>query len=99
MAEGNISYFSEVYNCFLSKITDDMYMEMTPADTLKDLQRLLITAIPGFEFPRVCLDYNILTETIESSQVTEDDFVTQTFEEEGVSYSVVDRSSFIYLLR
>ena len=29
-----------------------MYMELTPQDTIKDLQRLLVDAIPGFEFPR-----------------------------------------------
>jgi len=29
--------FSEVYNRFLSKITDNMYVELTPQDTLKDL--------------------------------------------------------------
>jgi hypothetical protein len=44
--------FVEVYNRFLGKITDDMYMELTPQDTLRDLQHLLIDAIPNFEFPR-----------------------------------------------
>ena len=44
--------FSAVYDCFLGKITDDMYMELTPEDTKRDLQALLISAIPGFEFPR-----------------------------------------------
>lgn len=48
--------FAAVYNCFLGKITDDMYMELTPEDTVKDLQTLLIHAIPGFEFPRKVLD-------------------------------------------
>ena len=28
--------FSEVYNRFLGKITDDMYMELTPEDTIKE---------------------------------------------------------------
>ena len=51
--------FASVYNRFLNKITDDMYMELTPEDTIKDLQNLLIEAIPGFEFPRVRLDYTI----------------------------------------
>ena len=42
----------------VGKITDDMYMELTPEDTIKDLQNLLIDAIPGFEFPRFPLyDY------------------------------------------
>jgi hypothetical protein len=44
--------FTKVYNRFLSKITDDMYIELTPEDTVKDLQNLLIDAIPNFEFPR-----------------------------------------------
>ena len=52
--------FASVYNRFLDKITDDMYMELTAQDTIKDLQNLLINAIPGFEFPRNSLEYNIL---------------------------------------
>jgi hypothetical protein len=50
--------FSDVYESFLSKITDDMYMELTESDTYKILEDLLITSIPKFEFPRVNLfDY------------------------------------------
>lgn len=57
--------FTAIYNRFLGKITDDMYMELTPEDTVKDLQNLLIDAIPGFEFPRKNLyDYTINTEVI-----------------------------------
>ena len=69
--------FSEIYNCFLDKITDDMYSEfMTPQDTVRDLQRLLKDAIPGFEFPRINLyDYTIKTEVVPESEVTEEDFV------------------------
>ena len=52
--------FASVYNRFLGKITDDMYMELTAQDTIRDLQSLLIDAIPGFEFPRKSLDYEIL---------------------------------------
>ena len=53
--------FTHVYNRFLGKITDDMYMELTPEDTLRDLRNLLIDAIPGFEFPRKNLfDYTII---------------------------------------
>lgn len=56
--------FSTVYDCFLGKITDDMYMELTPLDTLKDLRSLLIDAIPGFEFPRKNInDYTISVES------------------------------------
>ena len=49
--------FSEVYKIFLSKITDDMYMELTLEDTYKILEELLISALPKFEFPRQNLDY------------------------------------------
>lgn len=47
--------FSEVYNLFLTKVTDDMYMELTIEDTKKLLQDLLIASIFKFEFPRVDL--------------------------------------------
>lgn len=74
MAEG--TPFSAIYNCFLGKITDDMYMELTPEDTIKDLQRLLIQAIPGFEFPRKNLDsYEIKVVQIKEDEVLPDDFI------------------------
>ena len=55
--------FTEVYNRFLGKITDDMYMELTPEDTVRDLRNLLIDAIPGFEFPRKDLSKYTLDDT------------------------------------
>lgn len=68
--------FTTIYNRFLGKITDDMYMELTPEDTVKDLQRLLIDAIPGFEFPRQDLeDYEIKITRMREDEVTEDDFI------------------------
>lgn len=68
--------FSEVYNRFLGKITDDLYMEITPEDTIKDLQNLLINAIPYFEFPRkVLTDYTISIEEMDEAEVTDKDFV------------------------
>ena len=72
----NGTQFSVVYNRFLEKITDDMYMELTPEDTIRDLQNLLIDAIPGFEFPRVCLDdYYIHTEIINEADALPGDFI------------------------
>lgn len=51
--------FETIYNCFLGKITDDMYMEWTYEDTISDLYNILMDAIPGFEFPRFPLyDFN-----------------------------------------
>lgn len=49
--------FSDIYSNFLSKITDDMYMELTEQDTYQILQQLLISALPKFEFPRQSLEY------------------------------------------
>ena len=50
--------FSDVYESFLSKVTSDMYMELTEVETYKLLEELLITSIAKFEFPRVNLfDY------------------------------------------
>ena len=71
--------FSAVYNRFLGQVTDDLYLELTPEDTLRDLQNLLLNAIPGFEFPRQNLyDYTIeLTEKPESD-VTPDEVILGT---------------------
>ena len=68
--------FSAVYNRFLGQITDDLYLELTPEDTLKDLQNLLINASPGFEFPRQNLyDYTIEVREIDEPDLTPEDFV------------------------
>lgn len=53
----NYTPFSDVYNNFLSKITDDMYMELTLQDTEKILYELLVAALPKFQFPRQDLSY------------------------------------------
>ena len=68
--------FAEIYDRFLGKITDDMYMELTPEDTIRDLRSLLIDAIPGFEFPRKNLDdYNIETLVVREDSVQKGDFL------------------------
>ena len=50
--EINTTPFSDVYDSFLSKITEDMYMELTKEDTYRMLEELLISSLPKFEFPR-----------------------------------------------
>ena len=68
--------FSAVYNRFLGKITDDMYIELTPEDTIKDLQNLLIDAIPGFEFPRQDIsNYTTQVVQIKEDEVLDGDFI------------------------
>ena len=68
--------FTEIYNRFLGKITDDMYVELTPQDTIRDLRSVLIDAIPGFEFPRHNLyDYSIESEIKFENEIDKDDFI------------------------
>lgn len=56
----NVTSFSLVYDSFLSKITDDMYLELTQLDTFRMLEQLLLSAIEKFEFPRINLwNYDI----------------------------------------
>ena len=58
--------FSEVYDAFLNRITDDMFMEFSELDTWRILQDLLVAAIPCFEFPRQDLSDYELFDTIDS---------------------------------
>lgn len=44
--------FSLIYDSFLSKVTDDMYMELDELDTFRMLEELLNSAMHKFEFPR-----------------------------------------------
>lgn len=62
-----ITPFSLVYDNFLSKATDDMYLELTELDTFRLLEDILISAIPWFEFPRVNINDYDLEEIIEAS--------------------------------
>ena len=78
-----------------------MYLELTPEDTIKDLQNLLIDSIPGFEFPRNKLyDYNISVVEILEDEVVKEDFIIgvvwddSLMELDQVPKVLVDRSSF-----
>jgi hypothetical protein len=50
-----IANVQDVYQMFLSKITDDMYMELTEEETADLLSELFHNALHQFEFPRVDL--------------------------------------------
>lgn len=88
--------FSIVYNNFLSKITDDMYMELTPEDTERILQQLLLSALPKFEFPRQSLDFTSIeveNEDDEDNPLIEWFFVNSLTNEEIniiTSYMIVE---------
>lgn len=94
--------FVEIYNRFLGKITDDLYIELTPEDTIKDLRNLLIDAIPGFEFPRKDLsNYEISQDVKKEDLVTPEDFIIGVIwdddmfdESDGIPYVLVETSSF-----
>ena len=75
--------FASVYNRFLGKITDDMYMELTPQDTIRDLQNLLVNSIPGFEFPRKSLEYTILERPIDKNSVNIQGFFIEDIDGNG----------------
>lgn len=52
--------FMIIYDSFLSRVADDMYMELSELDTIEMLQDILLNAIPRFEFPRFDIfDYEI----------------------------------------
>lgn len=53
MANPTTTSFMIIYDSFFSRITDDMYLELTELDTIEMVQDILINAIPRFEFPRV----------------------------------------------
>ena len=96
-----VTSFTKVYSAFLDQITDDLQMELTPEDTIKDLQHLLINGIPEFEFPRKILtDYTIETEVIDEKDLTDDDFVIGIIwneiedEDPTVAKVIVERSTF-----
>ena len=93
--------FTKVYNRFLGKITDDMYIELTPEDTIKDLRNLIIDAIPGFEFPRKNLmDYEIKIAVKREDELVSDDFVigvvwgTIPEDDAQIPNVIVEQSSF-----
>ena len=68
--------FSEVYDRFFGKITDDLWAcaEWTPEQTKSDLQSLLLDAISGFEFPRK--NINDYTLSVAAPTDIEDDTIT-----------------------
>jgi len=72
--------FSAVYDVFLSKITDDMYMELYPEETNDLLEALLLGALPWFEFPKVNItDYDLTNESFNVSLSNEEKNILATY--------------------
>lgn len=72
--------FAVVYDSFLSKITDDMYMELTKEDTESMLSELLLNALPWFEFPRQDINnYDLLKSSFEVILTNEEINIISTY--------------------
>ena len=72
--------FAVVYDTFLSKITDDMYMELTIDDTRAMLEELLMSSLHWFEFPRVNIfDYDKEIREFNVSLSTEETNIIATY--------------------
>lgn len=68
-----ITPISKIYDIFDSKVTDDMYMEMTQEETQREMDGLLEQAINFFEFPRTNL-----SNAIENVEIIREDGSTAT---------------------
>lgn len=86
--------FTVIYDRFLGKVTDDMYLELTLEDTIRDLQNIFIQAIPDFEFPRFDLyDYELEQEEITLDEIPPADaFIIKQDQEEGIC--IIDKSHY-----
>lgn len=62
--------FKSVYGRFLDLIEDDWYIELTESDTRRDMQNILIGAIPKFEFPKKSLDYNLEIDNVSLEDIS-----------------------------
>lgn len=72
--------FSEIYRRFKAKITDDMYMELSPIETDSLLKELLLNSLHNFEFPRVNIyDYNDLLEEFNINLTPEEQNIIATY--------------------
>lgn len=72
--------FNDIYVRFKAKITDDMYMELTPGETDSLLKEILLNSLHNFEFPRVNLyDYNELLEEYNIQLTAEEQNIIATY--------------------
>ena len=72
--------FNEIYRRFKGKITDDMYMELTPGETDSLLKELLLNSLHNFEFPRVDIyNYNEELEEYNISLTAEEQNIIATY--------------------
>ena len=76
----NVTTFSEIYQLFLSKVTDDMYLELDRFDTEKLLKELLLNSLHWLEFPRQNIDdYSEVFERFNIELTTEEKNIIATY--------------------
>lgn len=79
--EEKYTTFHDMYDFFLSGITDDMFLEMTKEDTENMLREILIAAVPRFEFPRWAdpFDLDFDTECFTAELSTEEKMIIRNY--------------------
>ena len=78
--------FTDIYKVFFSKVTEDMYMELTIEETQNLVEELLLSSLHWFEFPRVDLtNYSLKNDQLQFN-------VTLTTEEQNIiaTYMIVE---------
>lgn len=91
MQNNTTTPFSSIYDSFLSKLTDDMYMELDELQTHRMLEELLLSAIQKFEFPRFDItnyETSYLDEEVDYSGVDPDNIDTYAFVYGGGHFNV-----------
>lgn len=87
----NKTSFSQVYDSFFSKVTDDLFLELTELDTFRMLEDLLLSAIQKFQFPRQNLnDYTLfqIEDQREYSGVESNNILTSAIVYQGGYFNI-----------
>lgn len=72
MIDNNTTPLHILYDRFLAKITDDMYMEFTREDVERDLESIFLSSVSLFEFPRFPLfNYDLTYEYMDDFGLVE----------------------------
>ena len=87
----NKTSFSQIYDSFFSKVTDDLFLELTELDTFRMLEDLLLSAIQKFQFPRQNLnDYTLfqIEDQREYSGVESNNILTSAIVYQGGYFNI-----------
>lgn len=81
LPENQNTTFEEMYDFFLSGITDDMFLELTEEDTKQMLEEILLAALPHFEFPRWggCFNIDLQNKTFNAVLTFEEKMIIRQY--------------------